>query len=1586
MNFKKSVFAARKVIVLFISVAMIASVFASMGVANAFTFGASLSFPEQYTYFPFDGTDNGGTPFAFYVSLTGGSPNANYYYRTYFYYSNQSSGYVWDGLNNKWTKTINSTPTASLPEIRTDSSGNWSGWIFCKTDSNQNYSGTVKFRIRFYLATNTSTKVTNTVSTVHFMDMDGTHNGQQNVDTQGGWIEGHAYDENGNAVSDFVVVVKNSSGEIVGAYSTENNGIDEGYSTDMGYYKVAVPEGSGYSVELWDPSTNQIVGSAVTGVSVSAHSVTSNIDINHSTSSGPQVTSTVPASNATNVSVTTIISATFDKDMDSSTINTSTFTVKDSSNNSVSGTVTYNSNTKTATFTPSTSLASGTTYTATISGSVKDTDGNQMGSDYSWSFTTETQIANPSVETLDATNITEDSATLNGKLDSTGGDSSVTVYFKYSQDGINWTETTHQTLSAPGNFSANISGLVSGTAYKFVAIAENSTGTPVSGSEKTFTTKLSGSPVVLFDNTKDETAGNADWTIDGAYSDWADALKSAGFTVQSLNSGSITSSVLQNVNVLVIPEPQDTFSSDEIKAIEDFVSNGGGLVFIADHSGSDRNNNGHDSPHIFNQSFKDNNGDPYFGFTFNYDNFSEHPITNVDHTIYPELTDGVNSIGEWGASSIKISNVTAVKGVIFKSDGTPVVVGAEIGAGRVAAIGDSSPFDDGTPDSQNQHDNLYDGWNEYDDAKLAVDMVKWCAAAKLSSPKIIATVPQDGATNVPVNINQIAATFDRPMNGDSIKASGAFVLKDSGGNLVSGRVYYDKNLKVASFVPDHTLKYGETYTAVISKDVEDLLGNKLGKDYSWSFTTENVVLPKVVMTIPPDGATDVPVTTIVAAAFSVAVRSGCGNPVCINDKTFTVTDSDGNKVDGTVEYYANYYHNGLYVTNVAVFTPSAPLKANTTYTAKIAKTVTDINGNAMGKDYIWSFTTAMAIMPIGAVRNMPLGTQVYIEGTVTLPTGTLFTNNREFYLQDGTGGIAVYYGRGGLPDLKEGYVVKVKGILSKYGVLEVKPGSVSDVEIVSDTNVPVPPLPIPLNLVSESAGWLIVTKGTVQGNVVSKRSYSYFTISNGATSVKVFVDKDTHIDLSEISNGKEVLIRGIAEVYSSHGNSTPEIIVRYQSDITIIEGPSAPRYLLAVGGVGEITLSWLPSVPGKYPIAGYAIYRGTAPGQEGNEPIAVVGPMIPAYIDTNVVAGVKYYYVVKAFDNQDPPNYSPKSNEASATALGNVPGGKGNKWNYNNDNTPPSLNVKPLTITNSSYPDITNKNYESVLISASDNSGKVSKLVVINNNITMFVISDFSGKKSLTVPLFEGINDITILAYDPFGNVARKAIRIISDTKPPIVKVKNLPKSVMSGNLVITGTALDITTSVASLKVNGKEIPVVNGKFSCVVPLKAGKNTITIVAVDKAGNKFEKTFEVTKVSNNSVRSKVINLSIGSSYMVVNGVKEKIDAQGSKPIIKNNRTLLPVRSLIEALGGTVEWNAKTRQVTISLDGNTIVLTIGKNTALVNGIETPIDPNNPNVVPIIINGRTYLPLRFIAEHLNCTVEWSPSTKTITIYYFG
>ena len=142
-----------------------------------------------------------------------------------------------------------------------------------------------------------------------------------------------------------------------------------------------------------------------------------------------------------------------------------------------------------------------------------------------------------------------------------------------------------------------------------------------------------------------------------------------------------------------------------------------------------------------------------------------------------------------------------------------------------------------------------------------------------------------------------------------------------------------------------------------------------------------------------------------------------------------------------------------------------------------------------------------------------------------------------------------------------------------------------------------------------------------------------------------------------------------------------------------------------------------------------------------------------------------------------------------------------------------------------------------------------------------------------------------------------------------------------------------------------------------------------------------KTYRIEASAEKESSQTVIVLQIGKTSFTINGVAKALD---SPSIIENGRTLLPIRAVIEALGGTVGWDATEKKVTVTLGSTTIELWISKNTARVNGITKPIDSSNPKVVPEIINGRTMLPLRFVAENLGCDVNWNGTTNTITITY--
>ena len=116
--------------------------------------------------------------------------------------------------------------------------------------------------------------------------------------------------------------------------------------------------------------------------------------VSNNSTAPPRVISTQPASAATAVNIGISPSAGFSEPMDSTTINSSAFTLVDSSSNAVAGTVSYVSSSASLVFTPTTDLLSQTTYTATVKGTVKDIFGNAMGSDFSWTFTTSQAPAN----------------------------------------------------------------------------------------------------------------------------------------------------------------------------------------------------------------------------------------------------------------------------------------------------------------------------------------------------------------------------------------------------------------------------------------------------------------------------------------------------------------------------------------------------------------------------------------------------------------------------------------------------------------------------------------------------------------------------------------------------------------------------------------------------------------------------------------------------------------------------------------------------------------------------------------------------------------------------------------------------------------------------------------------------------------------------------------------------------------------------------------------------------------------------------------------------------------------------------------
>ncbi|KYO67972.1 copper amine oxidase N-terminal domain-containing protein [Thermovenabulum gondwanense] len=110
---------------------------------------------------------------------------------------------------------------------------------------------------------------------------------------------------------------------------------------------------------------------------------------------------------------------------------------------------------------------------------------------------------------------------------------------------------------------------------------------------------------------------------------------------------------------------------------------------------------------------------------------------------------------------------------------------------------------------------------------------------------------------------------------------------------------------------------------------------------------------------------------------------------------------------------------------------------------------------------------------------------------------------------------------------------------------------------------------------------------------------------------------------------------------------------------------------------------------------------------------------------------------------------------------------------------------------------------------------------------------------------------------------------------------------------------------------------------------------------------------------------------------INGVRYEPDV---KPFIDaSNRTIVPIRLIAEGLGCKVDWNEKQQLVTISKGDKVVKLTINKREALVNGKTVEMDTQ-----AVIKDGkRTMVPLRFVSENMDCTVDFKIEYTTPTIY---
>ena len=401
----------------------------------------------------------------------------------------------------------------------------------------------------------------------------------------------------------------------------------------------------------------------------------------------------------------------------------------------------------------------------------------------------------------------------------------------------------------------------------------------------TLLSQTAGQKKILFDNTHSETAGSGDWCIDsdvqnmtwnpnghtgtggsyyhanpqqyptptqtavtsstaetyweGALSYWAIDCVRKGYWVETLPyTGAITYGSGANIqdlskyDIFVSDEPNILFTAAEKTAIMNFVKNGGSLFMISDHTGSDRNNDGYDSPVIWNDLITNNSvQNNAFGFKFELENFSDG---GSNSNVATSTSDSITH-GPFGTvSEVKWSNGTCmtmtpsqngdVKGHVWKlgkgqTDTAVVCVTSRYGCGKVAAIGDSSPPDDGTGNTAGGQISLYTGYTgdaAGNHRPWLMNMMIWLAGPTTCTTSGISSVTENNELNLYPNPASDKVEVNFTNNSEN---SAVLNLLNMNGQVVNAAQTHQKNNNRDTFVIDTTpLSAGVYYCKVQVND------------------------------------------------------------------------------------------------------------------------------------------------------------------------------------------------------------------------------------------------------------------------------------------------------------------------------------------------------------------------------------------------------------------------------------------------------------------------------------------------------------------------------------------------------------------------------------------------------------------------------------------------------------------------------------------------------------------------------------------------------------------------------------------------
>lgn len=439
-----------------------------------------------------------------------------------------------------------------------------------------------------------------------------------------------------------------------------------------------------------------------------------------------------------------------------------------------------------------------------------------------------------------------------------------------------------------------------------------------------------------------------------------------------------------------------------------------------------------------------------------------------------------------------------------------------------------------------------------------------------------------------------------------------------------------------------------------------------------------------------------------------------------------------------------------------------------------------------------------------------------------------------------------------------------------------------------------------------------------------------------------------------------VLIRAWGE--GGYSPETPAL------DVWVLTVPSAP--LATAGGSTTVNLSW--GAPDANATS-VRVLRSVSAGPFAD--LSTVAANVTSYADTTCLAGTMYAYKLQAVRDDDASELSPAS--ASVT-------------------TPTALS-KPAKPTNLVA---TAQSSSAVGLTWADNADNEEMYRVYRRDGTHIPF----GQVSPDLPAGTTSWQDTTVAPSSLYTYLVKAVNAAGDSdwsNEVSVTTPAAPLAAPSAPTLLMGVAgtprsVEVNWNDNSSNEEGFRLErrAGNGAWTQVKTLgmdaiKWMDETVSPATVYSyrvkaynAGGESAWSNEFTVTTPSAVQSVVMKLTIDKKNYTINGVAMMMDVA---PVILESRTLGPVRYVAEALGAEVAWDPVERKVTLTRGSKVIELWIGRNTARVDGAYMLIDPENPEVKPVILPpGRTMLPFRFIAEQLGASVGWEAVKREVTITY--